>query len=661
MPKKNPRKKPGNDLGIRAHGLLAPEVTEPGQSPHGGEALRASEARYRNFFENAVEGIFQVTSQGRYISVNPAMAELLGYESPKALTEAITDIRRQVYVDPGRRQDFQRCMARDGFVKGFEYQIYRKDGSTLWISENARAVRDGNGNILYYEGFVENITARKQVEQELQAAALKWRSTFDAIGDAVCLIDRDLQIIQCNQAMVNLMGKPFTEIVGHNCWELVHGTARPIEGCPLGRIWKSQSRATFTYPRGDRWLHGMVDPILNEAGEVTGGVLIIADITRFKRAEDKIRDLNALLKAVKEINEALLRVKSEPELFQYICDLLVNVPYVRFTWIGLVEPGSFEVKPVAWAGVEDGYLSSIRVTWDDSSYGQGPTGTAIKTGQSTEVGDIDTDPRFLPWRREAQKRGYASSFALPLVYLGETLGNLSVYSGKKHAFGKEELEFLNQVAGDIAVGIRSLRLERGLEQSLRQVRGVLKQTVEAIASMAELRDPYIAGHQQKVSQLACALAAEMGLTDDQIEELRVAGFLHDIGKIVVPAEILNKPGRLSQYEFNLIRTHSQVGYDILQKIDFPWPVAQLVLQHHERLDGSGYPAGLTGSDILLEARILAVADVVEAMVSHRPYRPALGLEPALAEITKNKGILYDPGVVAACVKLFTQKKFRFWT
>jgi HD-GYP domain-containing protein (c-di-GMP phosphodiesterase class II) len=139
----------------------------------------------------------------------------------------------------------------------------------------------------------------------------------------------------------------------------------------------------------------------------------------------------------------------------------------------------------------------------------------------------------------------------------------------------------------------------------------------------------------------------------------VAGFLHDIGKIVVPVEILNKPGKLSQYEFNLIKTHSQAGHDILQKIDFPWPVAEIVLQHHERLNGSGYPRGLTGSDILLEAKILAVADVMEAMAAHRPYRPSLGVDKALEEITRNQETLYDPQVVEACVRLFTKGGFHF--
>jgi len=185
----------------------------------------------------------------------------------------------------------------------------------------------------------------------------------------------------------------------------------------------------------------------------------------------------------------------------------------------------------------------------------------------------------------------------------------------------------------------------------------LEETVNALASAVEMRDSYTAGHQRRVAQLACAVARETDLPDDQIEAIYMAGLIHDIGKISVPADILLKPSRLSEMEMNLIKTHPQVSFDILKDIEFPWPVAHIVLQHHERMDGSGYPHGLSGEDILLEARILAIADVVEAMASHRPYRPALGIDKALDEISKNKGILYDSAVVNACTKILAEQGF----
>jgi len=198
------------------------------------------------------------------------------------------------------------------------------------------------------------------------------------------------------------------------------------------------------------------------------------------------------------------------------------------------------------------------------------------------------------------------------------------------------------------------RTEEELRESLERLRKAMDGTVQAMAFTIETRDPYTAGHQRRVTKLACALAERMNLTADEIEGVRMAGDLHDIGKIYVPAEILSKPTKLSAAEYDIIKTHPRVGYDILRTIDFPWPIADIVLQHHERMDGSGYPEGLKGKDILLEARILAVADVIEAMASHRPYRPALSIEAAVEEISENRGTLYDPDVVDACLQVFEE-------
>ena len=189
------------------------------------------------------------------------------------------------------------------------------------------------------------------------------------------------------------------------------------------------------------------------------------------------------------------------------------------------------------------------------------------------------------------------------------------------------------------------------EQEPEELLRMLNGTVEAMASLCEKIDPYTAGHQRRVARLACAIAKEMGLSDEQVYGIRVIGVVHDIGKMALPDEILSKPGVLNAEELSIVQTHPQVAYDVLKNLEFPWPVAQTVLQHHERVDGSGYPNKLAGEDIILEARILCVADVVESMVSHRPYRPAPGLEKAMEEIELNSGVLYDPMVADACSKL----------
>jgi PAS domain S-box-containing protein/putative nucleotidyltransferase with HDIG domain len=212
------------------------------------------------------------------------------------------------------------------------------------------------------------------------------------------------------------------------------------------------------------------------------------------------------------------------------------------------------------------------------------------------------------------------------------------------------------IARDISE--RKQALEEAKQSTERLLRA-MEHAIQAMTIVVEMRDPHTAGHQQRATQLACAIADEMGLSKEQIDGLRLAGLIHDIGKVRVPAEILMNPDGLSEPEFMMIRAHPRLGYEILRTIDFPWPVAQIVLQHHERMNGSGYPSGLSGEDIVMEARILGVADVVDAMASHRPYRPALGINKALAEISQNKGVLYDSRVVDACLTLFRDRKFKF--
>ncbi len=247
---------------------------------------------------------------------------------------------------------------------------------------------------------------------------------------------------------------------------------------------------------------------------------------------------------------------------------------------------------------------------------------------------------------------------------GETIGSVIIF-GDVSSRGyyetdtdKKEIKFLSTL-GVIRDITERKRAEDALQRSLNKLERILEETVDALASAVETRDPYTAGHQRRVANLAFAITKEMGLSKEQINGIHMAAIIHDIGKIHVPAEILSKTTQLTNAEFDIVRTHSQVGYDILKSIEFPWPVADIVHQHHERMNGSGYPQGLKKGDILLGAGILAVADVVEAMSSYRPYRPACGLDVTLEEISKNKGIFYDPQVVDVCLKLFKKKNFKF--
>ena len=226
-----------------------------------------------------------------------------------------------------------------------------------------------------------------------------------------------------------------------------------------------------------------------------------------------------------------------------------------------------------------------------------------------------------------------------------------------NALRRRKLEIENQRHRE---NLEKMVLERTqtLKNTMNDLQKAMDGIVEAIGLTVEIRDPYTAGHQTRVAKIAYAIAVEMGLSKHKTEGVRIAGLIHDIGKMAVPAEILSKPGKITEHEFGIIKSHPEVGYNILKKIDFPWPIAQIVYQHHERMDGSGYPQGLSGKDILLEARIMAVADVVEAMASHRPYRPALGIDNALEEIEKNKDGVFEPEVVDACLRIFKEEKFK---
>jgi len=201
--------------------------------------------------------------------------------------------------------------------------------------------------------------------------------------------------------------------------------------------------------------------------------------------------------------------------------------------------------------------------------------------------------------------------------------------------------------------------KKTLEESHKKTIKLLEETIKTLATIVEVRDPYTAGHQKRVTQLATSIAKEMGLEQDRIDAIRTAAAIHDIGKINIAASILAKPGKISDLEYEMIKTHPKASFDMIKNIDFAQPVANIVLQHHERINGTGYPKGLCGDDIMLEAKILAVSDVVEAMASHRPYRPSLGIDAALEEIEKNKATLYDPGVVDACIEVIKQDKLKF--
>jgi putative nucleotidyltransferase with HDIG domain len=283
--------------------------------------------------------------------------------------------------------------------------------------------------------------------------------------------------------------------------------------------------------------------------------------------------------------------------------------------------------------------------------GEGVAGWVAQTGQAVIVPRAEADPRFDPDLDAKSGFHTRSLVSVPLQHQDRLLGVIQVLNKRPPLeFNREDLELLTLLAQPIATALANAQVYTRLAQ-------VSQQVIKTLSMTVELRDPYTAGHQRRVAQMAVAIAQEMGLSKDRQELLRIGSILHDIGKIVVPAEILSKPGQINSLEKELVRNHSRVGFELLKEIDFPKEIADIVVQHHERLDGSGYPKGLKGDEISLEARIIAVADVMEAMTFHRPYRPALGVDKALEEISLERGKLLDAEVVDACHRLF-QKGFK---
>ncbi len=387
------------------------------------------------------------------------------------------------------------------------------------------------------------------------------------------------------------------------------------------------------------------------------------------KPESELQRVKRALATIEECHKTLMLAKNKTELMQKICRVMVKTGGYDLVWVGTVGNGARKsVDPVAYAGKGEtaGCLENMHVGWDVSSRDLDPIGESIRRVKPVVVKNILTVPTVISWRGEVLKHGLGSMAALPLSSNGRPFGVLIIFSKETQRFSASEIKLLKPLAEDLVYGIVALhtreeriRAEKEAKLSLEKLKQTFGAIIQVLESTVEIRDPYTAGHQRRVAELARAIAEEMGFSADRVDGIGIAGIIHDIGKICVPAEILSKPSRLSNIEFNLIKTHPQMGYDILKAIEFPWPVAKIVLQHHERLNGSGYPNRLTDGNILMEARILGVADVVEAMASHRPYRPSRGIDEALKEISRNRGELYDPDVVDSCMRLFTKGGFQF--
>ena len=515
-------------------------------------------------------------------------------------------------------------------------------------------------------------SARRAAEKALRESEERFRSLVESSSDWIWEIDERAVYTYSSPQVYDLLGYTATEIIGKTPFELMS----PDEAVRVKAIFDANvadskpfrllENANLHKDGRTVFLETSGNPFFDSQGVFRGYRGIDRDITGRKQAQARIQTLSRIYAALSYTNTTIVRAKNRDELFREICEGAVRYGKFAMAWIGLVDEAAHRVKPLCYYGAEEGYLTDIVISTDDVPEGRGPTGAAARENRVVTVEDFAIDERMLPWREAALKRGYHGSAGLPLRFKGKVIGTLTLYSGEPNYFDSDLLALLEEMSLDISFALDNFEreamrqhAEEGRAAALTKLKKSLDGSIQMAASVTEMRDPYTAGHQQRVAKLATAIASEFGLGEEQVDGVHFGSLIHDVGKISIPAEILSRPGRLTEIEFMLIKTHPQAGYNILKNIDFPWPVAKMILQHHERLDGSGYPSGLKGDEIILEARILIVADVVEAMSSHRPYRPGLGIAVALEEIKRGRGTYYDPQIVDVCLHLFQNKRFDF--
>jgi len=575
--------------------------------------------RYADLYDFAPVGCFTLNRKGRIIEVNLTGAGFLGTERSRLVNQPFSR-----WVAP----EFQEA-CRAHFLKVFEtgvrqtceVKIRGHEGLPFSAALETAAVQDSEGNFSQCRLAVIDISRRQRAEEALQRAEQEFRLVVSNIPAAVFKGYLDGTVEFFDDRVQKMTGYPREEFdTRQRRWtDLIFED--DLEGAKA--IFVTALKGSGTYVREYRlrtktkeviWLQERSCIAQNPEGKVDYVSGIFFDITAQKREEEALRESEEKYRIVADYNhdwEYWMGPDGELIYISPSCQRITGYRAEEF--------------------YADPQLMGTLIHPDDR---------LLLAGHFSEASQETPDTEEIQCRiitKDGRER-WLSHYCQPIYRTdGRWLGRRA---------SSRDITTLKEAEAEV-------------QQGLEKLRRTLQGTVAVLANTVETKDPYTAGHQRRVAQLACAMARELGWSADWVEGMQVQGLLHDLGKIVVPTEILSRPGKISPAEFDLIKAHPQVGYDILKDIEFPWPVAQTVLQHHERLNGSGYPSGLTAGEIIPEARVLAVADVVEAMASHRPYRPALGIETALKEITKQKGELYDPQAVDICVKLFTEKGFAF--
>ncbi len=638
------------------------DITEQVRSK---QLLQESEGKFRSITTTAQDAILIMNDEGNITYWNEAAENMFGYTKEETIGKLLYPLLAPERFHEAHDSGFMHFKnTGDGpFIgKTIELTALKKDGTEFPIELSLSSnMKEGKWEAI---GMVRDITKRKEDEAGLQM----FRALLDHSYDAIEVLDAvTLQYIDINETACLAHGYTRDEFLSMNVRD-IDPEITELQFKHLDEVLENKGSMIFesTHRRKDASLFPVEVSVSLVQSDKKYRVAVVRDITERKLSDDLIRRSNRALKTLSAVNMALVQAQREEELLKSVTDAIVKEGGYSLAVVEYADDNpQMSIVPMAWSGVEGEHYWIKELSWSETAENQMPVSKAIRTATMQVTRNIAEESEFELWRDAALARGYTASIALPLMDGEKVFGALNIYASEANAFAKEEEEeevrLLQELSNDLAYGIITLRARVAHEQHEVILRESLEQSIQTIAATVEARDPYTAGHQKNVSELAKAIAIEMDLSEDQVNGIHLAAIIHDLGKIHIPAEILSRPGKLSSIEFMLIRTHSQAGYDIIKDVKFPWPIADIILQHHEKLDGSGYPQGLRGDKILLEAKIITVADVVEAMSSHRPYRPSLGIEAALDEIKKNRGTFYEASVVDACLKLFEEKKFMFGT
>ncbi|MDP3098094.1 MAG: PAS domain S-box protein [Syntrophales bacterium] len=593
------------------------------------EELNAARARYFDLYDLAPVGYFTLSEKGLILEANLTAATLLGVARGALVKQPIFRFLlpedQDIYYRH-RTQLFETHLASSGQAgepQACELRLVKTDGTAFWGHLAATAAQDADGAPVC-RVVLSDITDRKQAEEALRESEEKYRWVVDNMADVITVIDMNLRFTYVSPSIMRIRGYTAEEATAQTFEQVMTPESLQIIAKVFEEEMKLEASGTADPGRSRIlelelyrkdgsivWMENNLSFIRDEAQKPVSIISLSRDITDRKRAEEGLRASEENYR--RSLDESPLGIRTVSK--------------------------------------EGATLYTNRATLDIFGY------DSIKEWQTTHAVKRYTEQSYAEFkvRREKRRLGEddSSEYGIDIVRKDGEVRHLQVWRKRVLWNGKEHYQVIYRDITD------RKRAEEELQQTLESLRKAVGTTIQVMVSAVETRDPYTAGHQVRSANLARTMAAEMGLPQEKIDGIRIAGSIHDIGKLSIPAEILSKPTKLSEIEFSLIKEHARQGYEILRNVESPWSLAEMVYQHHERMDGSGYPRGLKGEEILIEARILAVSDVVESMASHRPYRAGLGINAALEEIEKNRGTLYDEAVADACLRLFREKGYRF--